>query len=74
MANLLYHIPNVWNGKATSLRALIEPAEIDDEAEFITPRLGNGKARGSPRRMHRFGQASLFNSRKFFPDELTMGG
>jgi hypothetical protein len=55
MANLLYHISNVWDGKATSLRALIESAEVDNEAEFVTPRFGYRKARRSPRRMHGFG-------------------
>ena len=55
MANLLYHIPNVWDGKATPLRALIESAEVDDEAEFVTPRFGYRKTRRSPGRMHGFG-------------------
>jgi hypothetical protein len=74
MANFLYYIPNVWNGEATPLRPLIQPTKVNDEAEFITPRFCNGKTRGSPRRMHGFGQSCFLNSRKFLPNELTVGG
>ena len=74
VTDLLYYIPNVWDGKTTPLCSLIKSAEVNDEAEFVAPGLGYGETRSGPRSMHRFCQPSLFNGRKFITDELTMGG
>jgi hypothetical protein len=54
MADFLHDIPYIWDGKTTALRALIEPAEIDDETEFIAPWFGNGKTGRGPRSVHGF--------------------
>ena len=45
VSHLLYNIPNVWDGKATPLLPLVESAEVDHEAEFVTPRFGDRKTR-----------------------------
>ncbi len=74
MANLLHDIPYIWDGETTLLRPLIKPAEVDDKAEFIAPRFGDGKAGRGPRSMHGFCLPSSFNCGEIVADELSVRG
>ena len=54
MADLLHDIPYIWDGKTAALRLLVEPTEMDDETEFITPWLGDGETGCGPGGVHGF--------------------
>jgi hypothetical protein len=54
MTDLLHDISYIRNGETAAFGTLVEPTEIDDETEFVTPWLGDGETGCGPRGVHGF--------------------
>ena len=51
-AYLKDNIPNIRDGEAAAFGTQIEGSEVNDQAEFLAPRLGNRETRGCPWSVH----------------------
>jgi hypothetical protein len=74
MTDLLHDIPYIRDGKTAAFCPLVEPAEVYDETEFITPWLGDGETGCGPRGVHGLCQPSAFDCGKLVADELSVRG